>query len=84
MKLKGIGVTSIPSVYGYMRQASEVSQNYYPERLGKLYPVNAPWGFSSVFSVIKVFLDYRSARIFEQVRELISSIQAGVCSCRQP
>ncbi|CAI7609512.1 unnamed protein product [Penicillium pancosmium] len=57
MDLKGVGVTSIPSVYGYVRQASEISQNYYPERLGKLYIINAPWGFSSVFSVVKGFLD---------------------------
>lgn len=57
MDLKGVGVTSIPSVYSYVQQASKISQNYYPERLGKLYLINAPWGFSSVFSVVKGFLD---------------------------
>ncbi|KAJ5760819.1 Cellular retinaldehyde binding/alpha-tocopherol transport [Penicillium odoratum] len=57
MDLKGVGVTSIPSVYGYVRQASDISQNYYPERLGKLYIINAPWGFSSAFSFVKGFLD---------------------------
>jgi len=57
MDAKGVGVTSIPSVYGFIGQASAISQNYYPERLGKLYVINAPWGFSSVFSVIKRFLD---------------------------
>ncbi|KAJ5808545.1 sec14 cytosolic factor [Penicillium riverlandense] len=57
MDLKGVGITSVPSVYGYVRQASDISQNYYPERLGKLYLINAPWGFSSVFSVVKGFLD---------------------------
>jgi hypothetical protein len=55
--LRGVGVTSIPSMYGYLRQASEILQNYYPEPLGKLYLINAPWGFSSVFSVVKSFLD---------------------------
>lgn len=57
MDMKGVGLTKAPSVYGYLQSASGVSQNYYPERLGKLYIVNAPWGFSSVFSVIKRFLD---------------------------
>ena len=57
MDLKGVGITNVPSVYGYVRQASAISQNYYPERLGKLYLINAPWGFSSVFSVVKGFLD---------------------------
>jgi hypothetical protein len=54
---KGVGITSIPSVYGYLQRASAISQNYYPERLGKLYVINAPWGFSGAFSVIKKFLD---------------------------
>lgn len=57
MDLKGVGITKVPSVYSYVSQASAMSQNYYPERLGKLYLINAPWGFSTVFSVIKGFLD---------------------------
>ncbi|RAL10898.1 SEC14 family lipid-binding protein [Aspergillus homomorphus CBS 101889] len=57
MDLKGVGITSAPSVYGYLSQASGISQNYYPERLGKLYLINAPWGFSGVFSFVKKFLD---------------------------
>jgi len=57
MDAKGVSVASVPSVYGYVRQAAAISQNYYPERLGKLYIINAPWGFSSAFSVVKRFLD---------------------------
>ncbi|MCJ1314445.1 cytosolic factor, phosphatidylinositol/phosphatidylcholine transfer protein [Agyrium rufum] len=57
MDLKGVGISKASSVYGYVQQASGISQNYYPERLGKLYIVNAPWGFAGVFSFIKGFLD---------------------------
>jgi hypothetical protein len=57
MDLKGVGVTKVSSVYSYVKQASVMSQNYYPERLGKLYMINAPWGFSTVFSVVKGWLD---------------------------
>ena len=57
MDLKGVGLGKAGQVYGYVGQASGISQNYYPERLGKLYVINAPWGFSGVFSVIKRFLD---------------------------
>ena len=57
MDLKGVGISKASSVYGYVKQASAISQNYYPERLGQLYVINAPWGFSTVFSVIKGFLD---------------------------
>jgi hypothetical protein len=57
MDMKGVGVGRIPSVYGYLKSVTAVSQDYYPERLGKLYIINAPWGFSSVFSFVKTFLD---------------------------
>lgn len=57
LDLKGVGISKAMSVNGYLQAVSAVSQNYYPERLGKLYVINAPWGFSSVFSVVKRFLD---------------------------
>ncbi|KAL3426285.1 sec14 cytosolic factor [Phlyctema vagabunda] len=57
MDLKGVGLGKVGSVYAYVKQASELSQNYYPERLGRLYLINAPWGFSTVFSVVKGWLD---------------------------
>jgi len=57
MDMKGVGVSKIPSVYGYLKSVSAISQDYYPERLGKLFIINAPWGFSSVFSFVKSFLD---------------------------
>ena len=57
MDLKGVGLGKASQVYGYMQRASAISQNYYPERLGKLYVINAPWGFAGVFSVVKRFLD---------------------------
>jgi len=55
--LKGISLSTASQVYSYIREASNVGQNYYPERMGKFYLINAPFGFSTVFSVIKRFLD---------------------------
>lgn len=63
MDLKGVGVTSIPQVYGFLKKVSAISQNYYPERLGKLYIINAPWGFSGAFSMVKGFLDPVTVRL---------------------
>lgn len=57
MDMKGVGLGKAGQVYGYVQKASAISQNYYPERMGKLYIINAPWGFSSVFAVVKRFLD---------------------------
>ncbi|KAI9731968.1 MAG: cytosolic factor, phosphatidylinositol/phosphatidylcholine transfer protein [Cirrosporium novae-zelandiae] len=94
MDLKGVGVTRIPSVYGYVKQASAISQNYYPERLGKLYLINAPWGFSSVFSVVKSFLDpvtvqkihvlgsgYQKELLEQVPKENLPKAFGGTCEC---
>ncbi|MDI1485020.1 MAG: cytosolic factor, phosphatidylinositol/phosphatidylcholine transfer protein [Ramalina farinacea] len=94
MDLKGVGVTRVPSVYSYVKQASAISQNYYPERLGKLYLVNAPWGFASVFSVVKGFLDpvtvakihvlgtgYQNELLGQVPKENLPKSLGGTCEC---
>lgn len=94
MDMKGVGVTKMPSVFGYVKQASAISQDHYPERLGKLYIINAPWGFSSVFSVVKGFLDpvtvskihvlggsYQKELLAQVPAENLPKAFGGTCSC---
>lgn len=94
MDLKGVGITKVGSVYSYISQASAMSQNYYPERLGRLYLINAPWGFSTVFGVVKGFLDPVTVEKIHVLgggyqKELLSQIPAenlptmfgGSCDC---
>lgn len=57
LDLKGISISKAYNVYGYVKDASHIGQNYYPERMGKFYCINAPFGFATVFSAIKKFLD---------------------------
>ena len=95
MDLKGVGISKVSSVYGYVRQASAISQNNYPERLGKFYLINAPWGFASVFSVIKTFLDpvtvakihvlgsgYQSELLDQVPKENLPTDFGGSCECQ--
>lgn len=94
MDLKGVGITKVSSVYSYVKEASALSQNYYPERLGKLYLINAPWGFSSVFSVVKGFLDpvtvskihvlgsgYQAELLKQVDKENLPVVVGGTCKC---
>jgi hypothetical protein len=94
MDLKGVGLTKASSVYGHVQKASAISQNYYPERLGKLYVINAPWGFAGIFSVVKGFLDPVTVQKIHILgsnykQELLAQIPAenlpkelgGTCSC---
>lgn len=57
MDLKGIGIGAAYQVVGYVREASKIGQDYYPERMGKFYCINAPFGFSTAFKLFKPFLD---------------------------
>jgi len=95
MDLKGVGLGKASSVYNYIQQASGISQNYYPERLGKLYIINAPWGFSSVFSLIKRFLDpvtvnkihvlggsYEKELLSQVPKENLPKMFGGSCQCQ--
>jgi hypothetical protein len=92
--LKGVTLTKVPSVYSYVRQVSVVSQNYYPERLGKLYLINAPWGFSTVWSAVKGWLDpvtvdkihilgsgYKTELLKQVPAENLPKEFGGTCEC---
>ncbi|AOA64357.1 Phosphatidylinositol/phosphatidylcholine transfer protein [Komagataella phaffii CBS 7435] len=57
LDLKGITISSAYSVMGYVKEVSYIGQNYYPERMGKFYLINAPFGFSTAFKIFKPFLD---------------------------
>ncbi|TNY23336.1 putative SEC14-phosphatidylinositol/phosphatidylcholine transfer protein [Rhodotorula diobovata] len=57
MDLKGVGVSQFWKVKGYVQEASTISQNNYPESMGKFYIINAPWAFSTVWSLVKGWLD---------------------------
>ncbi|OUM53861.1 hypothetical protein BVG19_g3182 [[Candida] boidinii] len=55
--LKGISISSASQVYSYVKETSYIGQNFYPERMGKFYLINAPFGFSTAFKLFKGFLD---------------------------
>ncbi|KAE8212234.1 hypothetical protein CF327_g4105 [Tilletia walkeri] len=57
MDLKNVGVSQFWKVSTYVQQASNIGQHYYPETMGKFYIVNAPYIFTTVWSVIKGWLD---------------------------
>lgn len=47
-------------MYAMLKLAATVGSNNYPEIMGNLFVVNAPYLFSGVWSVVKTFLDERT------------------------
>jgi hypothetical protein len=48
---------SFHQVYTLIRQITNISQNYYPESLAKMFIINSPFLFNSVWNMIKPLLD---------------------------
>ncbi len=54
----GIGITSLfGPIKGFIKLASDIGQDYYPEMLGKMTIVNVGFLFRAVWSLVKGFID---------------------------
>lgn len=50
------------SVYNFVKLASSIAQDYYPEILGRMFIVNSPTLFSIAWKVIKPWIDERTQK----------------------
>lgn len=94
MDLSGVGLSQFWKVKNYVQQASHLSQNYYPETMGKFYIINAPYLFSTVWSLVKPWLDEVTVKkisildssyhktLLEQIpAESLPKTLKGTCDC---
>jgi len=91
--LKGLWLSSIPSVFHLVKQVANISALCLPKRLHKFYILNAPWGFYQVFNASKHFLDATTVAkmsiLGSDFRSLLQDIDAnqlsveygGTCKC---
>jgi len=58
LNAKGIGITSLfGPIKGFVKLASDIGQDYYPEMLGKMTIINVGFLFRAVWSLVKSFID---------------------------
>ncbi|THH32425.1 hypothetical protein EUX98_g1762 [Antrodiella citrinella] len=57
LDLSGVSIIDFWRVKDYINAAADIYQNHYPECMGKMYVINAPWGFASIFNFVKKWLD---------------------------
>mmetsp|Transcript_39691 Transcript_39691/g.40453 ORF Transcript_39691/g.40453 Transcript_39691/m.40453 type:complete len:337 (-) Transcript_39691:320-1330(-) len=70
-----------PDVFGFraFSQFMSIDQNYYPERLHAMVMINAPWYFTSIWAVIRPWIDPNTVKkvrilgadFLSELRELI-------------
>lgn len=45
-----------------VKLGSGIAQDYYPEQLGQMMIVNAPWVFTGIWAVVKAFIDEKTRK----------------------
>lgn len=95
LDLKNVPLMQFAQVYNFVKQVTAISQNYYPESLGKMFLINSPMFFSTVWNMIKGLLDEVTANKIhilgsDYSKTLLEHIDAdslpvcfgGNCSCQ--
>lgn len=91
----GLGISILTGkVKRFMKLASDIGQNYYPEMLGSMYVINAGFFFSAIWAVAKAFIDEKTAKKVnvlgsDFIKELSKHIDldsfpkilGGMCEC---
>ncbi|KAH8921997.1 hypothetical protein BT69DRAFT_1282703 [Atractiella rhizophila] len=94
MDLNNAGITQFWKVKNYVQQASQISQNNYPETMGKFYIINSPYIFHSIWGWIKPWLDpvtvakitilstdYKKTLLEQIPEENLPVSLGGTCNC---
>jgi len=59
--LKGVSIGNINNIfYTYLKNIICIGNNYYPETIYKMFIINVPFMFQSVWSIIKIFIPKRT------------------------
>ncbi len=50
-------LTKASQSYDFVKPASELAQNNYPEILGNMFIINAPLLFTGIWAIVKMWID---------------------------
>ncbi|KAI1822210.1 CRAL-TRIO domain-containing protein [Xylaria intraflava] len=96
LDVSGVSVFSPGPIYEYIKQTSWMSNNNYPERLGRMYIINSTRWQRGLWTVIRGFLDpvtaskievlsdnYKSALLKQIPAENLPASFGGECQCAE-
>jgi hypothetical protein len=96
LDLKDIKLTQASSAYKFVKPASEMAQNNYPEILGSMFILNAPFLFTGIWAIVKMWIDDKTKEKIHILgsgykKELLKHvdpaslpdfIDGGLCRCK--
>ena len=63
LDVKGLKFKAVnKEMYKFLKIASGVASDNYPEILGRMFIVNAPFFFTGIWTMVKVFLDEKTRK----------------------
>ncbi|KAI0814167.1 CRAL-TRIO domain-containing protein [Xylaria sp. FL0064] len=87
----GVRIFGTKEITGYIKQTSSMSNNNYPERMGKMYIINLHWSYSVLWGIVRKFLDpvtaekihvCSSSELLKQIpAENLPAAFGGQCNC---
>lgn len=61
LDMEGIGISILAGkTKEFVKLASDIGQNYYPEMLGQMFLINTSFFFSAVWAIVKGFVDEKT------------------------
>lgn len=57
LDLKDVKLGNASKAYNFVKPASAMAQDNYPEILGNMFIVNAPFLFTGIWAIVKVWID---------------------------
>lgn len=57
LDLKDVKLSQANAAYKFVKPAAEMAQNNYPEMLGNMFIINAPFLFTGIWAIIKMWID---------------------------
>lgn len=95
LDMNGVGMSMLTGkIKDFIKIASNIGQNYYPEMLGQMFMINTSTMFSFIFAMIKGFIDEKTRNkmsVFKDVykEKLLEYIEpenlpdflGGTCTC---
>ena len=96
LNIKNLGLTFTYKSMKYVKLSSKITQNYFPETLGKMYVINASGMFSAIWAMVKPFIDDKTRlkiHVFQEdfLNELLKDVEksnlpkliGGDCDCKE-
>ena len=95
LNIKDIGIGFTNKCLKYIKVSSKLTQDYFPETMGKMYVINASTVFSFIWSLVKPFIDEKTAKkihVYEDdyLDDLLNDVDkenlpkflGGSCECK--